>query len=574
MSNTLNQGDIMRQFNDRYREDFNKDFFIRSEDDIIEELKNVILSCQRDKFFTLKVDSFKVVEDYNEINKILFNYEEKYKGKGNKRKDNQYEYIDLKDSDIKLLIVKYFIKIKDMSEYINVIIAVPRIVNKYYFRISGNIYSAMYQIVDASTYNNSTSSSKNHSVTLKTIFMPIKVYRAFYNLKTTKKETLQTESYISRIFNKSLPGMKYILAKFGFLGALNMLGIGSIYVSDFDPDDVDCYTFNKNNLYINVPKILFDNDAIVQSFVYTVYKSILKDTTFENIYSETFWIESLGSEFGNSNIEKGISILDSFESVYDISTHDSIKLPEEDKCDMYHILRWMMREFSNLMIKDNLDVSIKKILYGKYIASLYAMKISKGIYRVSDIGKKATLDSIKKAINISPLYLLGQITKCKLVNYRNMVNDNDALTVLKFTYKGIAGIGESNNNSVPNIYRFVHISHLGRVDPDSSSASDPGMSGTLCPLGSLYDNSFSDYSEPNEWDAAFSETMNNYKLVTGKKELLIFRRDVLNEEVSKEDEEILDECIDTMTELLKPVAKSINASRIFSYCGMEDNLNG
>ncbi|MCK9199250.1 MAG: hypothetical protein M0P49_06575, partial [Bacilli bacterium] len=151
MSNRLSQGQIIHDYDNEYREKFNEELFVRSDNDIIEELKKVILSCQRDKFFTLKVDSFTVVEDYNEINNILFKYDEQFKNK-NKRKENQYQYINLKDSDIKLLIVRYYIAIKDEHEYVNVIIAIPRIVNKYYFRISGNIYSAMYQIVDASTY--------------------------------------------------------------------------------------------------------------------------------------------------------------------------------------------------------------------------------------------------------------------------------------------------------------------------------------------------------------------------------------------------------------------------------------
>ena len=70
----MNQAQLIKQFNDQYREKFNPEFFKRSSDAIIEELKKVILSCQRDKFFTIKVLEFKVVEDYAEINKILYNY--------------------------------------------------------------------------------------------------------------------------------------------------------------------------------------------------------------------------------------------------------------------------------------------------------------------------------------------------------------------------------------------------------------------------------------------------------------------------------------------------------------------
>ena len=563
MSNHLRQGQLIHEYDNKYREKFNEELFVRSDDDIIEELKKVILSCQRDKAFTLRVESFTVVDDYNEINNILYKHDEQFKSK-NKRKNNQYQYINLKDSDIKLLIVRYYIAIKGEYEYVNVIIAVPRIVNKYYFRISGNIYSAMYQIVDGSTYNNSTSNSKKHSVTLKTMFMPIRIYRNFQPLKTTNGETIKTTFYLSRIFNKSLGALKYILAKYGLYGTFNMLGITCISITQEDPQNENVYTFMKNNIFINVPKMIFDADAVVQSLVATLYKSIIKDTVYENMFTINYWVKSISLEFNNNNLEKGLSILESLESIYDISTKESIRLPEDEKSNIYLILRWMIREFSNLKTKDNLDISIKKIRCAEYIASLYAMKISKGIYRVSDMAKKASKDTIRKAISTVPMYLLGAITKCKLVNYVNMVNDIDALTALKFTYKGISGLGESNNSSIPDIYRTLNPSHLKRVDPDSSSATDPGVTGTICPLTDLYNGSFSDFQEPNFWEKEFAEIMNNYKAMTGRKEAIIFEKEILKRETSLDDEILLEECTETIKELIRPIALSENISNIFN----------
>ena len=548
----MNQSEFIHSYNNQYRSKFNEQLFTRSDDDIIDQLKNVILSCQRNGHFIIRVESFNVIEDYEEINRILYNIEENHKNK-NKKKENQYAFINLKDSDIKLLSVKYYIKIRDEEDRIEVFIAVPRVVNKYYFRINGNIYSAMYQIVDGSTYNNSTSNSKNQSVTLKTMFMPIRIYRTSYNLKTTKKETIKTNFYSSRIFNKSLGGMKYILGKFGLLETFRFLGIDCVSITNYDPDDESLYTFCKNDIaYINVPKQVFDNDPMTQSLVCTIYRSINKDTEFNDIFTNNFWIKSLGADFNNSSIEKGLSILDSLESIYDISTKQSITLPEEYKKDMYDILRWMMREFANLRTKDNLDISAKKLRYAEYIASLYAMKISKGIYRVADLNKRANIDSIKKAIFTAPLFLLGAITKCKLINYRNMVNDMDSITALKFTYKGISGLGEKSSNSIPDIYRTIDPSHLGRVDLDSSSPTDPGVTGTICPLVDLYDNSFSEFKEPNFWESEFNEIMSNYKKATGLKEVAIFKDKVLGID-TKEELEIINETLDVMQQLIKPV---------------------
>ena len=188
---------FMYEFNKNNREEFNDYWFQRNDDDLIEGMKRVILSCQRDKYFVLKVLNFETIKDYNEINRTLYEYYSS-KTKNGKRIDNNYEYINLRDSDIMLLKVTYYVKLNipenkirvdsktgelEKSEgTVDVLIALPRYVDKYYFRILGNYYNPIFQIVDGSTYNNSTSNSKTQTITLKTQFMPIKVYKEYYDL--------------------------------------------------------------------------------------------------------------------------------------------------------------------------------------------------------------------------------------------------------------------------------------------------------------------------------------------------------------------------------------------------------
>ena len=212
----VNQLALIYDFNEKYRMKFNPDFFVDIDVGIVEEVERIILSIQRDKFFTIKVLGFDVIEDYETIMQTLYDYEEKfgYKNK-NKKKDNIYGYINLKDSAIRLLVVHYYIAIKEEAEKLDVLIALPRAVDKYYFRLSGNTYSALWQIVDASTYNSSTSNSKKYSVTLKTMFMPVRIYRYYTDHKTSPKdfytgEQVRCTYYTSYIFRKSLPVMKYI----------------------------------------------------------------------------------------------------------------------------------------------------------------------------------------------------------------------------------------------------------------------------------------------------------------------------------------------------------------------------
>src|SRR5574344_84971 len=172
------------------------------------------------------------------------------------------------------------------------------------------------------------------------------------------------------------------------------------------------------------------------------------------------------------------------------------------KANIYQILRWLMREFNYLRKKNNVDVTIKRLRIGEPIAMCYAEKLSSAIYALSDIGKKVVLKSVRQRIYTTPMYVINRLMGAKmtnLVSYRDLVNDNDATLALKYTYKGISGLGETG--SIQQGYRYVDPSRAGILDLDSSTTSDPGMSGTICPTAKIYNgNSFSDYQEPNYWE--------------------------------------------------------------------------
>lgn len=570
----MNQREFISKFSDQYRERFNPVFFERNEDEIVTQLLNVIKSCERDnQYFTIKLDSYRVVENYDEINDILYNYYEdltKNKSK-NKKRDNQYEFINLNESDIKLLIVRYYVKDKSNEDYIDVIIAIPRIVDKYYFRINGIMRSTLFQIVDGSTYNNGTSNAKVPSITMKIIFMAARVTRYFSDLTTTAGETVRATYYHSRIFNKGIAAAKYIFAKYGYYGGIRFLGLDScIFITRDDPGKNDMYTFKvSDGIFISTPKFLFDSNICLQSVIVTLKNNIVPNMPFETIFDDLYWVRSLGSEFSGGMdrladfmmnedeevpdvLDKGYSILDSFENIYDISTKNAIRLPESEKETTYHLIRWIMREFNALRMKDNLDISCKKIRFAEYIASLYAFKIARGIYRVSDMNKKATIVSIRKAIRTDPSFLLNAICKSKMVSYRNMVSDMDSMQALKFTYKGVSGLGEDSNQSIPDIYRSIHPSHIGRVDLDASSDGNPGITGTICPFASNYDGFFEEYEEPNTWQAEFDETMKDYRSACNLKEIFVAQEKLLGEDKSEEIQ-VASDTIASMQQIIKPM---------------------
>ena len=540
----MDQNQFISNYIKETTEKFNEALFTRSDEAIISELKKIILSCEREGYFTIKVKKFTVIEDYNEVNNVLKEYEDYLLSKksSNARgyEDNPYNYIDLKTSALKLLIVTYYISVKDEHDTIDVIIAVPRVVNKFYFLIGGSYYSAMFQIVDASTYNNTTSKSSKNCVTLKTTFQPIRIFRNVKHLNTTEGESIACTLYDNNTFTKSVEVVLYMLARKGYYTTLEFLGISnSIILTDYEPKNAEYYSFQsskKNPIYINVPKLLMENQ-VIQHVVYTLHENITKDATMADLFTRDYWISALGANFSQANsYEKGLNILDSLEGIYDLGTRDELHLPWEHRKDVYAVLRWMIYEYNNLKIKDNLNIMTKKIRCAEYIASIYAAKLASNMYRLSGGGKKIELGSIRKVIVTNPLYLVNNMTRCQLINFRNTVTDMDSLLPLKFTYKGISGIGASGGNAIPDVYKLLHVSNMGVLDPDSSSNTDPGITGSIVPLLQIYGNGyFSEFQEPVTWQDEYAKLYNSYKEARGLVEVLEFRKKVLDDEVTAEE---------------------------------------
>lgn len=574
----MKQREFIHQYNDNYRPKFNRELFVRSDDELIQAIKYIVYSCERDSTFTIKVLNFEVIDEYDTINHILWEYEDSIINKGKKaaanntkktssnttsKKENQFAYINLRDSDLKLIRVTYFIQINEkknglVNDTVQVYIAIPRIVDDFYFRINGNMYSAMYQIVDASTYNNSAAkNAKKQSITFKTVFMPIRVYRYNVALKDINDEPISCTYFVGNMFKKSLLLIKYIVAKMGFYEAMSFLHVEGVQLlNDYTGvNQEDNYIFPVREMYITVPKMLYNSIQVTQSFVYTLYcvTNYMKDATCEDMLNRETWLKALGAEFTSKDIdtiiEKGNSILGSLEFIYDLLTMNDLKLSMEDKADVYRVLRWMMYEFNALRQKDNLDISTKKVRWAEYIATLYANKLAFGIYRISDKGDKADLSTIRKAIQIPPMYLINAISRCQLVNYKNCVNDLDSIIALKYTYKGVSGIGEKSN-AISSAYRSIHPSHLGRIDVDSSSNSDPGISGTICPLAILHDNHFDEYEEPSSWESELNKVMEIYKSMNSKIEICRIISDH-NLSTRQADNDTLKECISIARDLLK-----------------------
>ena len=302
----MNQSQFIHDFAKSKKYKFNSKLFDRSDDKIIYFLKCIYKSIERtmgvNSFFTIKVQNFEEVDDYDTIRDILADVQEAAIKKSVKLKnsiDNRYKYIDLKETDMKLLITTLFIEAYDGRETIQSIIAVPRVIDKFYFRINGNVRFAMHQLVDASTYNNQTSNAKSPMNVFKTIFQPIRVYRNNLAFTTVDGEEVNFVSYEADIFKKSVPAAEYIFAKMGLTRGLQFLGLDGIFViGKYIPANKDSYyTFlpkKSSGIYVSVPKYIFQQNQVVQH-VTAVFcmEFIRKFAVMEDIYTRDMWLDTV-----------------------------------------------------------------------------------------------------------------------------------------------------------------------------------------------------------------------------------------------------------------------------------------
>ncbi len=532
--------EILAYHSDHYRPDFNPQLFDRNTNDIVEAVKKVITSiCSEGVYFSIKVLEFETIEDYTRIKEILYNYGEENRSRNkNKSGDNMYDFIDIKPSTFILLMVKYELKAKDERLVVNVPIAIPKFVNKFYVNLQGNYYLPLMQIVDASTYNNSLTNSKSQSVVLKTLSPPIRIYKRTTQLITIDKELVNTTFFDLNAFKKTSRSFKYLLAEYGLEGSFRFLGIEGITIYDEDHKpypNPEFYVFhNKDNitmkkvsskvdLYVQVPRFLFDNDTVTQNMVVAIIDSSIWLDDFNLLFGLDFWRIALGADFKSDTVEKGLGILTSFKGILDDNTKDILHLPPELKENMFCILKWMICEFSALRAKDNLNILTKRVRIAEYIAAIYASKLNYSIYRIPDMGQRVSVESLRKIVATDPMYLIKQLPNSQLASFRDIVTDCDATEATKYSVKGQSGLGDNNSKSIPAIYRYPHESHFGILDLDAVSASDPGVTGIICPMTKLYNGSFSEFEEPNTWPEAYAKLLDEYHRTTGRKEAIILR---------------------------------------------------
>lgn len=456
------------------------------------------------------------------INKHIFKRDKK------KRKKDRYDFKFVNDDRYAILTVYIQITLDEDNPDSGKKVTKQKLLKKqmllplqdedgYYF-IKGKRYRLIYQLVEKSTY---TSSS---SVTLKSL-MPVAVKRNSSFVKTVEaslKENVTSSTtqkhcttgmelklpvYNVFVFRKEQPVILFYLAN-GLDWALGYLGVDEVikFVPNMNNVDNDrnLYFQISNKCYIEVNKEMFLKYPYIQSIVGGFLHVCTNRITIPDLYDTNLWIKKLSN---NNTIEKGDSVLVSFNRMMDETTKKILKLNEFGKNDIYAILRWMMQNYNELRMKDNMNLNNKRLRCNEYIASLLTIEFSNRLSNIMKAGDKATMTDFMDAFKFSGSLLIQKMYSSGILTFDDNINDMDFFSRFKFTIKGPHSLGRKNANNISVRFRGLHPSYLGNIDLLTCGNSDPGTSGILTPFGKIDGLYFDNSKEPNDFEYNFKKDL-------------------------------------------------------------------
>ena len=216
--------------------------------------------------------------------------------------------------------------------------------------------------------------------------------------------------------------------------------------------------------------------------------------TYDQLITPWYWIDLVGQTFTRGNdifkrYRKANSIFISVDRVIDISAQKSMPIADMYKENCYTVLRYLCRNFDDLMKRDNNDLKNMKLNLYEYILYPLRIKLAKKINQLSN-QSTVTPDDIKKIFKgLSPMFLIQELVKSGLIHIYEGTNDmNVFCETLKCTFVGPAG-GAGSNLTLSQ--RDLQPSFNGRLDLVAASPGNPGPTSILVPFGDITDGKFS-----------------------------------------------------------------------------------
>ena len=405
-----------------------------------------------------------------DVNKYIFK-----RTKNVKQKDQcDYKYID--ESNLGLLTVYVHLSVEKVDPKIGETVRYEQNISKSMliplqdeygrYLLSGQRVYMIYQLVEKSTY------TAPNSVILKSL-MPFAVRRYMYSTNDTEGNEYTIPYYTIELYKKDVEVM-LIYATMGLNAAIQFAleapYLVMKFVEEVDPEDLTNIYFQiSSRLFLKVNRELFNQFTYVKSVVGGILTISTNRLTLETIDDTDLWLKKLG---GNISVAKGENLLRSTKRLLDQTTGKILKLDIYNKHDVLSLVRWMMEEYNDLRMKDNMDLANKRLRSNEIISSLLTQDWSNRLNRIMSFGKKADLENYRELFSFPGDILIQKMHGSGILRYNDIINDMDMFSRVKYTIKGPNSLGNKNSNSISAKYRGLHYSYIGRIDLTVCGNSD------------------------------------------------------------------------------------------------------
>ena len=482
----------------------NQDLYYNNRsDDLVKYIIDVFKAYER--IPNIKIAGWEHITDESKIDPYVINQ------KHAKTKITYKKYLPIDDTRYELLKVFFNVDTEDRVLKYEVNLLLPKRYKNFYFLLNGNKFYPIYQLVDSSTF------SRKNSIILR----PMNIYREKIEMADVNGELYDGIKYNLLIFGKKLNPLLLYTSVMGISNTLKYMFLNDIIrVTDVCENKEDMIYFkSKQGLYVEVVKYFYIKDKFTQSIVSNLI-GILNDSRLDDldiIDDRDIWGELLGSNFTTAKepdkkISKAKEIINSFYAIATNLYKSNLKLKRYNKDNTFAILRWILQNFTQLRLKDSLDLKNKRIRLPEYIADYFSQVVNTKLNRFLSNGTSqvATKD-LKYLFQFPQNTIIKKLmyTKTPLLRYDNSVNDMDFFTAFKYSIKGPSGVSATGRTSVSLM--AIHPSQVGRIDLTSSSSSDPGVTGYFTPFCKTIDGKFFDTTEePQNWLKRFMALYSNY----------------------------------------------------------------
>lgn len=516
---------FIKYYENPFEKDINMDLMNKTHDG---ELIQYIVECAKSleilpniKFVDYSFEDMPHKIDFNDL------YKTRVKLTSSEKKDRNKNRrpMDILENRLGELTLKWHLTCKGVEKDVVKKLMVPLPDENGYFTIKGNKYLLVYQLLEASTYV-----SKN-TVSLKSL-QAVALDRVAKQYKAMNGLTYTCPIFNLQMFKNPVLSLLFYLANFGFKNTLTFFNVNDSIRIICVGDDMDTKLCKENNIdhvkslndiddlyeerkYIYFPiskKILirvnskiFHKYNYVQSIVGMLKELTTNRLTLEELCDRDFWLEKLDyinsknakkMDLNNTSSDKGLSTLIHFSRMLDETNKKNLKLNLYHRENIYSIVRWLITEYDNLKLKDNMDLDNKRIRCHEYITSMLTNHFSEKLSRAINLGKKAEIGDIEQIFKFQPDLLLIQLYASGILPFDDRTSDMDFFRKFEFTTKGPNSLGNKNSKNIAKKFRGIDPSDIGRKDINVCGNSDPGRSGTLTPFCKTYKLFFTDDMEP------------------------------------------------------------------------------